>query len=93
MRIMQIDARIKNLLSSKKYRNIQKSVTLLKRNYGNALFSVPNPENPKKLVEVRRNSKESKKFLAIYETQLNKYQILLDELGKKKKNLTTELFE
>ena len=93
MRIMQIDARIKKLVSSKKYRNIQNSIKLLTRNSGNAIFMVHNPENPKRLVEVRRNSEESKKFLAIYENQLNKYRTLLDELGEKKKNLTTELFE
>ena len=40
MRIMQIDARIKKLVSSKKYRNIQNSIKLLTRNSGNAIFMV-----------------------------------------------------
>ena len=93
IRIMQIEDRIKKLISSKKYRNIQNSITLLKRNSGNAIFMVNNPENPEKLVEVRRNSKESQRFLAIYEHQLNEYQTLLGKLGEKKKTLTFELFE
>jgi hypothetical protein len=90
---MQIYDQIKRLINSKKYRNIQSNISLLKRRTGNAIFEVQNPKDVEKLVEVRRNSKESQEILAIYEHQYNEYQVLLNELGKKKKNLTTELFE
>lgn len=67
IRIMRIEDQIKQLINSKKYRNIQSNISILKRRTGKAIFEVQNPKDTEKLVEVRRNSKESQEILAIYE--------------------------
>ena len=93
IKIMQIEDQIKRLVNSKKYKDIQSNITLLKSRTGKAVFKVQNPEDSDKIVEVRRHSKESQDFLVIYENMLFDYQVQLNKLGKKKRNLTTELFE
>lgn len=93
IRIMQIENQIKRVKNSKEYRDLQANINLVKSRTGNAIFEVTDPKNSERKVEVRRNSKESQEILAIYEHQLTEYQVLLNELGKKKNNLTTELFK
>lgn len=93
IQIMQLENQINKIVNSKKYRNIQTNITLLNSNTGNSVFSVRNPEDTERKVEVRRNSKASKAILAVYEHQLNEYDILLEKLGKRKKKLTMELFK
>jgi hypothetical protein len=92
MEIMQIEAKIKQMRNSLEYRHIQQNIGKLKRTSGNAVIQVQNPEEMEKMVTVRRNSVESKKFLAIYEGQLEKYSVEIEEMEKTKKGLTSKLF-
>ena len=92
MEIMQIEAKIKQMRNSTEYRHIQQNIGKLKRTSGNAVIQVQNPEEMDKMVTVRRNSVESKKFLAIYEGQLKKYAVEIEEMEKNKKGLTSKLF-
>jgi hypothetical protein len=92
MEIMQIEAKIKQMRNSLEYRHIQQNIGKLKRTSGNAIIEIQNPEAMDKLVKVRRNSVKSKEFLAIYEEQLEKYVIKIEEMEKTKKSLTSKLF-
>ncbi len=92
MRIMRIEDEIKRVRKSKRFRQINLNITKLKARSGNAIIEVEDPDTQKK-VQVRRNSDQSKEILARYQHQLDEYDTLINELGKKKKNLTTELFE
>ena len=92
MEIMQIEAKIKQIRNSSEYRHIQQNIGKLKRTSGNAVIQIQNPEEMDKMVTVRRNSVESKKFLAIYEGQLEKYSVEIEEMEKIKKGLTSKLF-
>lgn len=90
--IMQIEAKIKQIRNSTKYRHIQLNISKLKRNSGNAMIKVQNPEAMDKTVTVRRNSVESQEYLNIYEKQLEKYVNKIKEMEKTKKNFTAKLF-
>lgn len=90
--IMQIEAKIKQIRNSTTYRHIQQNIGKLKRTSGNALIEVQNPKAMDKHVTVRRNSEESKEFLAIYEEQLETYGAKIEKMEKTKKRLTTKLF-
>lgn len=90
--IMEIEAKIKQMRNSPEYRHIQENIGKLKRTSGYAMIEVQNPKAMDKLVTVRRNSEESKKFLAFYEEQLETYGAKIEEMEKTKKRLTTELF-
>lgn len=90
---MQIEDRIKRVRKSERYKHIQKNIQILKRKSGNRMIEVNNPDETKKKVTIRRNGEESKTFLEKYEFQMNEYSVLINELDKKKKSLTQELFD
>ena len=90
--IMQIEAKIKQMRNSLEYKHIQQNIGKLKTTSGRAVFNVQNPEEMDKVTTVRRNSTESKEFLAIYEEQLEIYSTKIRKMEITKKRLTTELF-
>ena len=90
--IMQIEAKIKEMRNSLRYRHIQENIGKLQRSSGNIIINVENPDESGKIVQVRRNSVESKEYLAIYEERLEEYSTKIEEMEKTKKRLTTKLF-
>jgi hypothetical protein len=92
MQIMQIDKKMTQISRSKRYQKIQQYTKLLKTMGGRAVVRVENPDNMGKLEDVRRNSPQAKKYLKSYELLLNEYDVLFDELGKRKDRLKHELF-
>ncbi len=92
IKIMRIEDQVKRVNKNKRYRLIQENVKNLKSSYGKALIEVSNPEDMEKTVTVRKNSDEAKEYLATYELMLLEYEVLMDELRKKKKRLRSELF-
>lgn len=91
-KIMQIEDQIKNVRTSPRYKHIRRNIILLTGNTGNRMIAVENPDEMEKTVTIRRNGEESKNYLAKYESKMKEYDILIHELGKKKKTLTAELF-
>ncbi len=92
MRIMQIDDKISQISKSKRYQKIQQYTRLLKTVGGKSVVQVENPDNMGRLEEVRRNSVTGKNYLKSYEMLLYEYDILFNELGKRKDQLRHELF-
>lgn len=91
-KIMQIEDRIKKVRKSPRYKHIQRNISVLQGKTGKRMIDVENPDEMEKTVTIRRNGEESKVYLAKYETKMQEYDILIHELGKKKKSLTAELF-
>ena len=92
MQIMKIDDKMNQISKSKRYQKIQQYTKLLKTVGGKAVVQVENPEDMGKMEEVRRTSPKGKKYLKAYEILLNEYDVLFDELGKRKDRLKHELF-
>ena len=92
MEIMELEAKIKQMRNSTEYRHIQQNIGKLTRTSGTAIIEVQNPSDTTKNVTVRRNSAESKEFLALYESQLEIYATQIEEMEKTKKSLTSKLF-
>jgi hypothetical protein len=90
--IMQIEAKIKQMRGSLEYRHIQENIGKLKRTSGHAIVEVENPTEMNKFVSVRRNSKESKEYLVLFEEQMGKYEVKIEVMEKTKKMLTSKLF-
>ena len=91
IQIMRIEDEIKRVRRNKRYNVIQRNIAKLASTTGRAIIEVE-PLDEEKSVTVRRGSTESKEYLAKYKHMENEYDTLLNELGKKKKALTTELF-
>ena len=91
-KIMQIEERIKKVRKSPRYKHIQRNIQVLQGKTGNRMIAVENPDEMEKTVTIRRNGEESKNYLAKYQTKMLEYDVLINELGKKKKSLTAELF-
>ena len=91
MEIMKIDNEIKEIVKSRKYRNIQDNLIKLKRIRGGSIIEIEHPFDGKK-VRVRWNSEESSEYLEQYEGQMKEYRNRLDNLRRKKKKLTSDLF-
>ena len=91
MEIMKIDNEIKEIVKSRKYRNIQENLRKLRRREGGSIIEIEHPFDGKK-VRLRWNSEESSEYLEKYEGQMKEYRIRLDNLRRKKKKLTSELF-
>jgi hypothetical protein len=91
-KIMQIEDKIKKVRKSPRYKHIRRNIIVLKGNTGKRMIDVENPDEMEKTVTIRRNGEESKVYLAKYETKMREYDVLINELGKKKKSLTAELF-
>ena len=92
MQIMEIDTKMNQLSRSKRYQKIQQYTRLLKNVGGKAVVQVENPDDMGKLEDIRRNSPQAKQYLKSYEILLNEYDVLFDELGKRKDRLKHELF-
>jgi len=92
MQIMQIDDKMTQISKSKRYQKIQQYTRLLKNIGGKAVVRVENPSDMGRLEDVRRNSPKAKQYLKSYELLLNEYDVLFDELGKRKDRLKHQLF-
>lgn len=90
--IMQIEDKMSQVSKSKKYQKVQQYVRLLKNIGGGSIVAVENPDNMGAIVEVRKNSQQGKDYLASYERMLNEYDVLYNELGKRRNSLKKELF-
>ena len=92
IQIMQIEDEIKRVINGKEYINIRQYVQVLKDLSGNAILQVENPDDMGKMVRLRKNSEEAKKYLVKYEAMLNEFDAQLLNLRKRKQDLNSELF-
>ncbi|MBT6603828.1 hypothetical protein HOB36_01915 [Candidatus Bathyarchaeota archaeon] len=92
IQIMQIEDEIKRVINGKEYINIRQYVQVLKDLSGNAILQVENPDDMGKMVRLRKNSEEAKKYLVKYEAMLNEFDVQLLNLRKRKQDLNSELF-
>jgi hypothetical protein len=91
MEIMKIDEEINEIVKSRKYRHIQDNLRKLRRRGGGSLIEIEHPDDGRK-VRVRWNSDELSRYLRNYEGQMKEYSVRLDNLRRKKKKLTSDLF-
>ena len=92
MQIMRIEDQVNRVSKDKRYRRIQENVQTLKASYGHAVVRIGNPNDMDKTLTVRKDSKDAKEYLKTYELMLLEYDVLMDELNKKKRRLKNELF-
>ena len=91
--IMKIENQLKQMNSSTRYRRIEQNVRDLKNPQSNTMIHIQDPEkNDEKTIQIRKNSTQAKEALKTYELQLYEYQILFNELNKRKNTLKTQLF-
>jgi len=91
--IMKIENQIKQLSSSLRYRRIEQNVRKLKNPQAHTIIHIQDPEKPdQNTIQIRKNSTQAKEYLKTYELQLYEYQILFNELHKRKNTLKSQLF-
>jgi transposase len=90
--IMQIEKQVKKAVNSKRYIKIQEYIRDLKTTQGKAIITIENPYKMGRKIQLRKNSEKAKEYLKQYELLLNEYQILFNELKKRKNHYEAELF-
>jgi hypothetical protein len=90
--IMLIENQVKKAVNSKRYIKIQQYIRDLKTTQGKAIITVENPHMMGKKIQLRKNSEKAKEYLRKYELLLYEYQILFNELSKRKNHFEAELF-
>ena len=92
MRIMAIETQLKNLVHDNKYYRIQENLRMLRDKSFFGDVRVNDPHNFDSLINLRRNSAESKEYTEVYEKMSLEYEDLIDKLSIEKKQLQVELF-
>ena len=93
MRIMEIERKVHNIENDPKYRAMKQNLKTLETNpIGSRHVRIGIPENLSSMVELRRNSVEMDDLIERYKTNVDIYQVRIDELNHEKSKLRKELF-
>jgi hypothetical protein len=92
IQIIQIEDQVKLISSSMRYRKIQQYLRILKNTSGKAIIEVENPNDMGAIIQLRKNSVIAKEYLVAYELLLYEYDVLFNELRKRKNHFKAELF-
>ena len=92
LQILQIENKLKQLVSSNKYKKIRRNVTILKNQSGRAMMELDDLDIENRKIMVRRNSTTAKEYLVRYQNMLDKFESRISQLGLERKSLNKELF-
>jgi len=93
LRILEIDAHIRNIEQGKNYRRLKNDLRILEgTEMRGGIFTVHSPSNMEELVEMRRNSKVVGEYITQYRDKLRIDRNNLERLAQEKKTLEKDLF-
>ena len=92
LRIMEIETQLKNLVLDNKYYRIKDNLRMLREKSFFGDVRVNDPHNFDSMINLRRNSADSRECIEVYEKMSLEYEDLIDKLSIEKKQLQVELF-
>lgn len=91
--ILEIENRINKITSNIKYRELSNGLKILElQRSGFGYVTLPDPDNLKQEIRVRRKSKETQIIISKYKNLIKEYEIELSMLEDKKKKLHAQKF-
>jgi hypothetical protein len=90
---MAIEQKVHGIKSNMKYKELQNNLKILETNLvGSHYIRIGSPENPERMIELRRYSEEMDDVIQRYKKGLEIYEDRIEILNLEKKLLQKELF-
>jgi len=91
--ILKIEDQIKTMRVNPIYLKIKQSIDSLERARGSIIVSIPSPDDPEKILNVRYHSREMRETISRYRERQIEFDVQMDDLYVQKARLQKQLFE
>jgi len=93
LEILNLEAKIATLWKSPAYVKNKHYLNLLEGSrFGSSMISIPSPNEPSKMLRIRKNSREMKELRSKYRVSQSQFHVQMDELHSQKARLQEQLF-
>ena len=93
LEILNLEAKINMLGKNPTYRKNKHYLNLLNGGgFGSSMISIPSPDDPTKMLRIRKNSREMKEIRSKYGVNQSEFSLEIDELLNQKTRLQEQLF-
>ena len=94
LEILNLEAKIITLRNNPTYKKNKHYLNLLERSrFGSSMISIPSPDEPSKMLRIRKNSREMKEIRSEYGVSQSKFNVQMDDLHSQKARLQEQLFK
>ena len=94
LEILNLEAKIITLRKNPAYLKNKHYLNLLEgRRFGSSMISIPSPDEPSKMLRIRKNSREMKEIRSKYGLSQSKLNVQIDDLHSQKTRLQEQLFK
>ena len=93
LEILHLDIQISKLRKNPAYRKNRHYLNLLEgRRFGSSMISIPSPDDPSRMLRIRKNSQEMREIHSKYGVSQSEFNLEIDELFNQKARLQEQLF-
>ena len=93
LEILNLEAKINMLGKNPAYRKNRHYLNLLEgRRFGSSMISIPSPDDPSRMLRIRKNSQEMREIHSKYGVSQSEFNLEIDELFNQKARLQEQLF-
>lgn len=94
LEILHLEARITTLRKNPAYLKNKHYLNLLDGSrFGSSMISIPSPDEPSKMLRIRKNSREMKEIRSKYGVNQSELNVQMDDLHSQKARLQEQLFK
>jgi hypothetical protein len=93
LEILNLEAKIITLRKNPEYLKNKHYLNLLDGSrFGSLMISIPSPDEPSKMLRIRKYSREMKEIRSAYGLSQSKFNVQMDDLHSQKARLQEQLF-
>jgi hypothetical protein len=94
LEILHLEARITTLRKNPVYLKNKHYLNLLDGSrFGSSMISIPSPDEPSKMLRIRKNSREMKEIRSKYGVNQSELNVQMEDLHSQKARLQEQLFK
>ena len=94
LEILNLEAKITTLRKNPAYLKNKHYLNLLDGSrFGSSMISIPSPDEPSKMLRIRKNSREMKEIRSKYGVNQSELNVQMDDLHSQKARLQEQLFK
>lgn len=94
LEILHLEARITTLMKNPVYLKNKHYLNLLDGSrFGSSMISIPSPDEPSKMLRIRKNSREMKEIRSKYGVNQSELNVQMEDLHSQKARLQEQLFK
>ena len=93
LELLNLEAKITTLRKNPAYLKNKHYLNILDGSrFGSSMISIPSPDEPSKMLRIRKNSREMKEIRSEYGLSQSKFNVQMDDLHSQKARLQERLF-